>query len=100
MARLLRSVLLLLPERRLVNEQIRPLRRVYDGRRGTGIAREHDASSLTLLPYDSLRYDFPAAMVRCKHVNIVLFPLPPSPAFYRISRLHFQIGRASCRERV
>src|SRR5207253_10771947 len=40
-----------------------------------------------VLPYRIA--DRPAAMVRCKHVNIVLFPLPPSPAFYRISRLHF-----------
>src|SRR5438445_6478548 len=58
--RLLRPILFLLPERRLVNEQIRPLRRVHDGRARTRVAREHHASSLTLLPYDSLRYDFPA----------------------------------------
>src|SRR6266568_3667770 len=121
--RLLRPILLLLPKGRLVNEQIRPLRRVHDGRARTRIAREHHASSPTLLPYDSLRYDFPsvryhnrlpplqlapqgafgdagrpgllrieptqplvlpyriadrpAAMVCCKHVNIVPFPLPP-----------------------
>src|SRR5438309_8958456 len=131
MPRLLRPILLLLPKRRLVNEQIRPLRRIHHGRTGPGIAGKHHqpprtpradeavscqlsaVSKLDRLPLVQLPpqgafrnprgagflrieppqplmlpyriADRPAAMVRCKHVNIVLFPLPPSPAFYRIS---------------
>src|SRR5438309_8167877 len=47
MPRLLRPILLLLPERRLVNEQIRPLRRVHDGRARTRVAREHHQPTRT-----------------------------------------------------
>src|SRR3989449_9769278 len=51
----------------------------------------------TLFPYTTLFRslvllqrvaDRSSAVLRRKHQNVVLFPLPPSPAFYRVSRLH------------
>src|SRR5439155_10405178 len=59
MPRLLGPLLLLLPKRRLVNQQVRPLRRIDDGCARPGIACEDHGPPATFLPDDSFRDDSP-----------------------------------------
>src|ERR1041385_110462 len=52
MPRLLGPILLLLPKRRLVNQQVRPLRRIHDARTGSRIPGEYDEPPGTAGAYE------------------------------------------------
>src|SRR5207247_5759619 len=59
MARLLSPLLFFLAERGLVHQQIRPRRRVHDGRAGPGIARYDDFTTGARAAYNAFRSDCP-----------------------------------------
>src|SRR5712692_811181 len=59
MPRLLRPLLLLLPKRRLVNQEISPLRRIDHRCTRTGITGEHHQPPRTVRPHNAFRSDFP-----------------------------------------
>src|SRR5213595_2108061 len=59
MPRLLGPLLLLLPKRRLMDEQISPLRRIDDRRTRPSIARKHDHAPRTLRAHDPLGAHLP-----------------------------------------
>src|SRR5439155_488065 len=59
MPRLLGPLLLLLPKRRLVNQQVRPLRRIHHRGTRPRVARKHHEPPRTVAPHDTFRSDRP-----------------------------------------
>src|SRR5437016_2454477 len=136
MPRLLRPVPLLLPERRLVDQQVRPLRRIHHRRARPRVPGEHDGPPRTLGTDEALSCQLsavsqldrlsltelapqrafgnargarflhveppaplvlaqrvpyrPPSVLGLEHLNVILFPLPLSPALYRIPWLHLR----------
>src|SRR5437879_9800790 len=86
MPRLLRPILLLLPKRRLVNEQIRALRRIHDGRARTRVAREHDEPAGTLGADEAISCQLSAVS---KLDRLALVQLAPQGAFRNPRRPRF-----------
>src|SRR5881392_1988846 len=78
MPRLLSPLLLLLPKRRLVNQEISPLRRVDHRRAGPRVTREHDQPPGTLRPDNAVRSHCPP--VRQSH-RLTFLQLPPQVSF-------------------
>src|SRR5438105_12639613 len=74
MPRLLSALLLLLPKRRLVDEQVRPLRRIHYGSTGSRVAREHDHAPGPLRAYDPLGAHLPPVR---QLDGLALLQLPP-----------------------
>src|SRR2546425_12794660 len=78
MPRLLGPLLLLLPKRRLVNQEISPLRRIDHGSTGPGVAGKHHEPPRALGPHNAFRSDCPT--VRQSNC-LALAKLPPQRTF-------------------
>src|SRR5207247_11261460 len=78
MPRLLRPLLLLLPKRRLVNQEISPLRRIHHRRAGPRVTGKHDHPPGTLRPDNAVRSHCPP--VRQSH-RLTFLQLPPQVSF-------------------
>src|SRR5213592_1464844 len=78
MPRLLGPLLLLLPKRRLVNQQISPLRRIHHRRAGPRVAGKHYQPPRTLRPDNAVRSHCPP--VRQSH-RLTFLQLPPQVSF-------------------
>src|SRR6266550_1160766 len=83
MPRLLRPLLLLLPKRRLVNQEISPLRRIHDRRAGPRVAGKHYQPPRTLRPDNAVRGHCPP--VRQSH-RLTSLQLPPQVSFRNARR--------------
>src|SRR5438093_5183628 len=83
MPRLLSPLLLLLPKRRLLNQEISPLRRVDHRRAGPRVTREHDQPPGTLRPDNAVRSHCPP--VRQSH-RLTFLQLPPQVPFRNARR--------------
>src|SRR5258708_7678687 len=53
------TLLLFLPERRLVDQQVRPLRRIHDAGTGTRVARDHEQPAGTVRADEISRCELP-----------------------------------------
>src|SRR5437660_12041632 len=78
MPRLLGALLLVLPKRRLVNQQVRPLRRIHHRSTGTRIAGEYDDPPRAVASHNALRSNRPT--VRQLHC-LAFAELAPQRAF-------------------
>src|SRR5207247_99365 len=83
MPRLLRPLLLLLPKRRLVNQEISPLRRIHHRRAGPRVTGKHDRAPGTLRPDNAVRSHCPP--VRQSH-RLTFLQLPPQVSFRNARR--------------
>src|SRR5439155_20752150 len=86
MPRLLGPLLLLLPKRRLVNQQISPLRRIHHRRAGPRVAGKHYQPPRTLRPDNAVRSHCPP--VRQSH-RLTFLQLPPQVSFRNAGRARF-----------
>src|SRR5436189_3413930 len=86
MPRLLSPLLLLLPKRRLVNQEISPLRRIDHRRAGPRVTGKHDHPPGTLWPDNAVRSHCPA--VRQSH-RLTFLQLPPQVSFRNAGRARF-----------
>src|SRR6266550_7873360 len=83
MPRLLGPLLLLLPKRRLVNQEIGPLRRVHHRRAGPSVPGKHHQPPRTLRPDNAVRSHCPP--VRQSH-RLTSLQLPPQVPFRNARR--------------
>src|SRR5882762_1915172 len=86
MPRLLGPLLLLLPKRRLVNQEVRPLRRIDDGSTRPRVSRKHHEPPGTLRADNSVRAHRPP--VRQSH-RLAPLQLPPQVPFRNTGRPRF-----------
>src|SRR6266480_5597011 len=86
MPRLLGPLLLLLPKRRLVNQEISPLRRIHHRRAGSSVAGKHHQPPRTLRAHNPLGAHLPPVR---QLDRLAPLQLPPQVSFWNARRPRF-----------